>query len=139
MPQNPATTTNPGSTNVADEAFGVGPVSPNQPIKTGPSTNPGPVVAGLSSRPGLGVPASRQTVQTGPSTNPGPLTQAGSYAPGLGVDSPDQPVKITPAMTAQNTVQGGTASPTKKNLITTTQNTVVGQVYGTGRPTNVFV
>jgi hypothetical protein len=139
MSQNPATSTNPGTTNVADEAFGVGLATPNQPVKTGTSTNPGPVVQGLASVPGLGAPASRQTVQAGPSTNAGPLTQGGSYAPGLGTDAPDQPVTVSPSQNSGRLVQGGTASPTSPNCENTIENNVVGQVYGVGSPTNVFV
>jgi hypothetical protein len=137
MPQNPADVTNPGVVNVVTQGDGL--LSVDQTVKVGPSTNPGPLVAGLTSKPGLGPVASRQTVQVGPSTNSGPLEQAGSYAPGLGKDSPDQPVTVTPPMTAQRSVQGGTDSPTSKNCINTTANNVAGQVYGTGTPRNVFV
>lgn len=139
MSQNPADVTNPGSVNVANESFGVGPINPNQPITEGPSSNPGPVVKGLVAAPGLGVPASRQTVQESPSSNAGPLAQAGSYAPGLGADSPDQPVTVGPSQNSGGLVQGGTASPTSANCENTTENTVVNQVYGSGTPTNVFV
>ena len=139
MSQNPADVTNPGSVNVANEGFGVGPINPNQPVTKGPSTNPGPLVPGLANAGGLGLPASRQTVQESPSSNSGPLTQAGSYAPGIGVDSPDQPVTVGPSQNSGSLVEGGTASPTSARCENTTENTVVGQVYGTGTPKNVFV
>jgi hypothetical protein len=109
MSQNPANITNPGSVNAGSEGFGVGPAVPNQPVTVGPGTNPGPVV------------------------------KAGSFAPGLGVDAPDQAVKVGPSQNAGGLVQGGTASPTSPNVVTSTQNNVVGQVYGSGTPQNVFV
>jgi hypothetical protein len=98
---------NPGLVNVADQGDGL--VVVDQPVKVSTSTNPGPLVQGLTS------------------------------APGLGVDVPDQPVTISPAMTAQSTVQGGTYSPSKPNVTTVITNNVAGQVYGTGSPSNVFV
>lgn len=137
MPQNPQDVTNPGLVNVANQ--GDGPLVVDQPVQKGPSTNPGPLVAGLATAPGLGPVASGQTVQKGPSTNPGALVAAGDLAPGLGSDKPDQPVTVTPPMTAQDTVQGGTFSPTSPNVENTTENTVVNQTYGTGTPANVFV
>lgn len=109
MSQNPDNVTNPGSVNAGSEGFGVGPADPNQPVTVGPGTNPGPVV------------------------------KADSFAPGLGVDAPDQAVKVGPSQNAGGLVQGGTASPTSPNVVTSTQNNVVDQVYGTGTPTNVFV
>lgn len=139
MPQNPTDVTNPGSVNVVTEGFGVGPVSPNQPVTVGPSTNPGPTVQAVGLSPGLGVDSPDQPVTTGPSTNPGPLVQGGNLAPGIGVDSPDQPVTVSPSQNSGGLVQGGTSSPTSPNCENTTQNNVVGQVYGTGTPTNVFV
>jgi hypothetical protein len=41
--------TNPGSVDVADEGFGIGPISPNQPVTVSPSSSAGsatPAVAG---------------------------------------------------------------------------------------------
>jgi hypothetical protein len=139
MPQNPADVTNPGSVNVVTEGFGHGPIDPNQPVKTGPGTNPGPVVQGIANAPGLGVPASRQTVQVGPSSNAGPLVQSGSFAPGLGTDKPDQPVTVGPSQNSGQLIEGGTASPTSARCENTTENTVAAQVYGVGSPKNVFV
>lgn len=98
---------NPGLVNVADQGDGL--ISVDQPVKVGPSTNPGPVVAGLDS------------------------------APGLGTDSPDQPVTVSPPQTANTSVAGGTYSPTSPNTENVITNNVVEQVYGTGSPTNVFV
>ena len=51
----------------------------------------------------------------------------------------NQPVTVGPAQTAGTNVNGGTYSPTSPNVLTTQQNTVVGQQYGTGVPRNVFV
>lgn len=109
MSQNPDNITNPGSVNAGSEGFGVGPADPNQPVTVGPGINPGPVV------------------------------KAGSFAPGIGVDAPDQPVTVGPSQNPGDIVQGGTVSPTSPNVVTSTQNNVVGQVYGSGTPQNVFV
>jgi len=139
MSQNPADTTNPGSVNVVTEGFGTGPIKPNQPVTTGPGTNPGPVVPGLASAPGLGTDSPNQPVTVSPSSNAGPLDHADSYKPGLGTDLPDQPVTVGPSQNSGVLVEAGTASPTSPNTKTTTENTVVDQVYGTGTPKNVFV
>ncbi len=78
-----------------------------------------------------------QAVKTSPSTNAGPTSLGLTYADGeMAVD---QPVTVSPATTAQRTVDGGLYSPESPNVTNTTQNTVVGQVYGTGTPSNVFV
>jgi hypothetical protein len=74
---------------------------------------------------------------TRPSSNSGPTRQGITYADGPVVV--DQEVTVTPAMTAVRTVEGGTSSPLSPNTVNTTQNNVVGQVYGTGTPANVFV
>lgn len=129
--------TNPGDVNVADQ--GDGRLSVDQPVTTGPGTNPGPLAAGLSSAGGRGLASPDEPVTLSPSTNPGPLVQAGSKGFGLGTEHPDQPVTVTPPMTAQATVQGGTSSPTSPNTLNVITNDVVGQVYGAGTPKNVFV
>jgi hypothetical protein len=139
MSQNPADVTNPGSVNAGNEGFGTGPVKPNQPVTTGPGTNPGPTVAGLASAPGLGPDSPNQPVTVSPSSNAGPLDQAGSFKPGLGPVTADQPVTVGPSQNSGGLVQGGTASPTSANCDNTTENTVINQVYGTGTPKNVFV
>jgi hypothetical protein len=72
-----------------------------------------------------------------PSTNSGPTARGLTYADGE--VSVDQPVTVSPAMTAGRNVAGGTASPVKPNTSSVTENNVVGQVYGTGTPQNVFV
>jgi hypothetical protein len=97
--------TNPGLVNVVNQGDGL--VSVDQPVTTGPSTNPGPVVQASSRAPGTGVPSS-QTVGTGPS------------------------------QTADLTVEAGTFSPQSPNTINTTEDTVIGQTYGRGDPTNVY-
>jgi hypothetical protein len=137
MPQNPATSTNPGVVNVADQGDGLTVV--DQPVTTGPGTNPGPTEQTGNEGFGLGLDVPDQPVTTGPSTNPGPLVQAGSEGFGLGTDAPDQPVTVSPAQTAQRTVDGGLNSPVSPDTINTTQNTVVNQIYDQGNPTNVFV
>jgi hypothetical protein len=80
-----------------------------------------------------------QPVLAGPSTNPGELVQGIAGAPGLGNDLPDQPVTTGPSTNPGATVAGGTYSPQSPSTINTTQNTVVGQVYGQGDPSSVFV
>ena len=107
--QNPEEVVNPGLVDVADQ--GDGPLSVDQPVTKGPSSNPGPLV-----------PATDQ-------------------APGLGADDPDQPVTVSvPATTALlPTVAGGTFSPQSPDTIDTTENTVVDQTYGLPNPANVFV
>jgi hypothetical protein len=74
---------------------------------------------------------------TSPSTNSGPTARGLTYADGPVVV--DQEVTVTPAMTAVRTVEGGTSSPLSPHVVNTTQNNVVGQVYGSGTPANVFV
>lgn len=108
MPQNPLEVTNPDLVDVADQGFN-GLPSPNQPVRTGPSTNPGPLVA------------------------------AAAAEPGRGADSPDQPVTTGPSQVAGRTVEGGAYSPQSPSTSNSTQNNVAGQVYGTGTPANVFV
>jgi hypothetical protein len=70
--------TNPGLVNVSDQGDGL--VSVDQPVTTGPSTNPGPVVQSSGRAPGAGVPSS-QTVGTGPSQTADLTVQAGTYSP----------------------------------------------------------
>jgi len=128
---------NPGLVNVADQADGL--VSVNQTISsTSPSTNSGPTSQGLTYADGLV--SVDQTKSVGPSTNSGPTSQGLEYADGL--VSVEQAVTISPPMTAQQTVEGGTASPTSPNVTSTTENTVVGQassVQQYNQTTNVFV
>lgn len=107
--QNPNNVVNPGLVNVADAGYGSGEPEPDQPVGTSPSTSSGPVV------------------------------QAGSARSGVGEAEPDQPVTETPAMTASTTVDGGLYSPQSPDTVDVIENDVVGQVYGQGSPTNVFV
>ena len=122
IPQNPQTATNPGAINVADQGDGLTVVD--------------------------------QPVTTGPSTNPGPLVQAGSEGFGTDEAFPDQPVTVGPsqssasALTATNipgeivepgVTNAGTYSPVSPNTENVTPNNVVGQVYGQGTPKNVYV
>jgi hypothetical protein len=79
-----------------------------------------------------------QPVTTGPSTNPGPVVQVSSLAPGAGAPS-NQTVGVGPSQTADRSVEAGTYSPQSPNTVNTTQDTVIGQTYGRGDPTNVYV
>lgn len=56
-----------------------------------------------------------------------------------GPTSVDQPVTVSPPLTARESVDGGEFSPLSPNVVSTTQNNVAGQVYGTGTPADVFV
>ena len=67
--------------------------------------------------------------------NPG-LVNVADQADGR--TSVDQEVTVTPPMTAQLSVDGGSSSPGGPDVVNTTQNNVAGQVYGTGRPINVY-
>jgi len=146
--QNPENVTNPGSVNVADQ--GDGPLSVDQPVTTGPGTNPGPLV-GVATE-GDGPLSVDQPVTVGPSTNPGPLVQAA--AEGDGPTSVDQPVTVGPsqspasALTASSSpgesvepgvTNAGTYSPQSPNTEDVTQNNVAGQVYGEGTPINYYI
>jgi hypothetical protein len=122
MSQNPQDTTNPGLVNVADQGDGLTVV--DQPVSTGPSTNPGPIV------------------------------QAGAEGFGLGDSDPDQPVTVGPSQNSAASIvdinfpgkiveagitNAGSFSPLSPDTINTTENTVVNQIYGQGNPQTVFV
>jgi hypothetical protein len=73
-------------------------------------------------------------------TNPGVINVAdegGVYGP-LAVN---QPITVTTPVGQglTPTIDGDLASPESANCQNVTANNVVGQVYGTGRPANVFV
>lgn len=53
--------------------------------------------------------------------------------------SVNQPVTVQVPGRALDTIQGGSAGAVSLNVITTTQNTVVNQIYGVGTPANVYV
>lgn len=53
--------------------------------------------------------------------------------------SVDQPVTVSSPGPSLNNVNGDNESSVSSRVITTTQNTVAGQVYGIGTPANVFV
>ena len=135
----PSDVTNPGSVNAGSESFGLDPIAPNQPVRTGPSTNPGPTVSGLASAPGRGPSSPNQPVTVSPSSNAGPITQGGSYKPGLGDVDVNQPVTVGPSQNSGVLVAADVASPTKPDCINTIENNVVDQVYGTGSPTNIYI
>jgi hypothetical protein len=150
--QNPENVTNPGSVNVADQGDGLTVV--DQAVTVSPSYNPGPVVATGSRGFGQGDADPDQPVKVGPSTNPGPLVQAGSEGFGVGDADPDQPVTVSPSQSSASSktaashlgetvepglTNAGTYSPISPDVLNTTENTVVNQVYGAGTPKNVFV
>jgi hypothetical protein len=129
--------TNPGTINVADQGDGL--ITVDQPVSTGPSSSSGPLVSASNLAPGRGTAAPDQPVSTGPSSSSGPLVAAPNLAPGLGTATPDQPVTVGPPQVAGRTVDGVLASPQSPETIDVIENDVVGQVYGQGTPTNVFV
>ena len=122
MPQNPQNTTNPGLVNVADE--GDGRLSVDQPVTTGPSTNPGPLVQADAEGFGTGDADPDQPVTVGPSQN--------SAASIVDVNFPGKIVEA-------GITNAGSSSPVSPDTINTTENTVVNQIYGQGNPQNVFV
>ena len=102
-------------------------------------TNPGLVNVADESDGPLSIDQSKTV--TVPCTNAGPIVQAADENPIRGA-AEESPSDVTPAMTAQETVEGGTASPTSPNTISTTENTVIDQptsVQQYARTTNVFV
>jgi len=120
--QNPENVTNPGLVNVADQGDGLTVID--------------------------------QEIAVGPSYNPGPLVQADAEGFGVGDASPDQPVTVSPSQSSASAetassqpgetvspglTNAGTYSPQGPDVINTTENTVVNQIYGTGNPANVFV
>jgi len=148
MPQNPQDVTNPGSVNVADQGDGLTVI--DQPVGTGPGTNPGPTVPVANQ--GDGPLSVDQPVGTGPGTNPGPVVQAA--AAGDGPTSVDQPVSVGPSQnpaTANVASSGpgvivepgvtnaGTYSPQSPDTENVIANNVINQTYGQGTPKNVFV
>ncbi len=152
MPQNPQDTTNPGLVNVANQ--GDGPLSVDQPVTTGPGTNPGPLVPAADEGFGIGDADPDQPVTTGPGTNPGPLVKASDEGFGLGDAFPDQPVTVGPSQSSASAdiavnfpgeivepgvTNAGTFSPVSPDTINVIQNNVVEQIYGQGSPQNVFV
>lgn len=69
-------------------------------------------------------------------TNPGSVNVADQ---GDGPLSVNQPVTVGASQNSGLSVDGDDYSPTSSNVITTAQNSVVGQVYGTGAPAQVYV
>lgn len=120
MPQNPQDSTNPGVVNVANQGDGLTVV--NQTVKVGPSSNAGSLV-NIAAQ-GDGLTTVDQPVTVGPSQS--------SASSKTSTSSPGQ--NVEPGVT-----NAGTFSPMSTNVETTTQNTVVGQIYGQGTPKNVFV
>ena len=134
----PTNVVNPGLVNVADQADGL--IVVEQPITIErPSQNSGPTSRGLEFADGMVL--VEQPVTVGPSQSSGPTEKGGDLAPGLGVAMPSPSTRSDP-MTAQETIEGGTASPTSANSINTTENTVAGQPESTQQffqTINVFV
>lgn len=148
----------PGSVRAADEAFDglpsqVPPIgstpaskSPNNVDGDGSSVD-GPITTSLGISGTPSDPA--QTIQVTPpqtaitsvdgdgSSVDGPITS--SLAISGTPSDPAQTVHIIPPQNHNKNVDGGTFSPLSPNVITTTQNSVVGQSYGNGVVKNVFV
>lgn len=132
----PEDVTNPGSENVADQAFdGL----PNQvpsfeqiPAQVSPNNADGGI-----NRDGLTVVDQPVTVST-------PATASVNNVDGDDESSVeplsvDQPVTVSTPGPAVGVTSGDAESPIKNPIANVTQNNVAGQVYGTGVPINVFV
>jgi len=94
MSTGPDNVVNPGTVNVADQ--GDGPTSVDQPVKTGPSSNAGPLVSIVSQ--GDGPTSVDQPVTVAPAQTAQNTVEGGAY-------SPESPNTIN---TTQNTVAGQT-------------------------------
>lgn len=131
-----ADNTNPDLVDVADQAFGVGLASQVPNFKVLPaSASERDVRGGGGHRPF--VVDQEITVTTPATASVNNIT--GTVNPNLPAVVVNQPVTTGPAQNAGTNVNGGTFSPTSPNVQNTTQNNVVGQVYGTGVPRNVNV
>jgi len=139
---NPQDVYTPGSTRAADEAFDSLPANvqaSNNPNQTTPANaSPNNVVTNING------PGSLQPFVVDQEILVGPAQTAGTNIPGdaSGNTKPvkvDQEIGVGPSQNAGTLVQGGTFSPQSANTQNTTQNSVVGQTYGTGTPSNVFV
>ena len=112
------TVTNPGSVNADSQAFD-GLASQNPSIGSSPASTGPNNADGDDPSPVKPISSSLATSGTPTDTN--------------------QTVDVTPQQTPVASVNGGTFSPQSANVVNTTQNSVVGQQFGTGVPINVFV
>jgi hypothetical protein len=129
----PTNVVNPGSVNVADEAFDGLPSQVPQIGSTPASASPTNVQATGPLAPVV----VDQEILVGP-TQVHRLNLDGGVG-GTPATTIDQEILVGPAQTAGANVNGGTFSPQSPNTQNTSQNNVVGQVFGSGTPTNVFV
>jgi hypothetical protein len=97
-------------------------------------TNPGSVAVANQA---FGPVSTNQCQSTTPPTNAGPQVDVAGQ--GDGELSVDQAVTVTPPQIGQRNVDGGLYSPQGLKVINTTPNTVIGQQYGNGQVTNVYV
>jgi hypothetical protein len=80
-----------------------------------------------------------QTIRTStPATGVGPTTQGSALAPGIGLPVLSPSISIPPQI-ANTNVDGDDYSPLSPNVINTTENTVIGQLYGNNHVITVFV
>jgi len=136
----PIDVTDPGMVNVENQAFNGLPVQVPPFIQIPATASPNNVDGDDSKPPGLGV------AEQAPPFIQIPATTGPNHADGddpsqvmLVAQAVNQPIQVGLPQVAGTTVQGGSASPLSVNVITTTQNNVAGQRYGTGTPANVFV
>ena len=136
----PANVTDPGMVNVEDQAFNGLPVQVPPFVQIPATTSPNNALGSTALPTGIGVSAQAPAfVQTPATTGP---NQADGDDPSQVrpvEQAVNQPIQVGLPQVAGTTIQGGTASPLSANVITTTQNNVAGQRYGTGTPANVFV
>jgi hypothetical protein len=130
-----ADVTNPGTVNVADQAFGVGlptqivQTNIREPVNTSPNNEDG----------------GDSEVETLVVDQPVTVSPASAFVTDLMGDGGDarpvvieQPVTVTPQTTPVLVLDGGNFHPGGVP-IDIIENDVVGQVYGVGTPINVFV
>jgi hypothetical protein len=133
----PTNVINPGLVNVADEAYDGLPVDfrASNKFVLPASASPNNVAGDLSGNTEPIVVDQEITVT--PSTSSGPSVAADSS----GNTKPvllDQEITVGPSQNAGTDINGGTFSPLSPNVLNTQQNSVVGQTFGSGTPTNVF-
>lgn len=135
-----ADVTNPGTVNVADEAFGQGlPAQVNQtnvrvPVSASPNSVDGDDSG--NTRPFV---VSQEIQNSSPAQTPVTMLRGDNGDGGKPVIV-DQPVTVSSPGPAVSASAGGNFKPGNSNIANTTQNTVAAQVTGgTGLPANVYV
>ena len=128
--------TNPGSENVADQAFdGLPEQVPSFeqiPAQVSPNNRDG----GINHD---GLTSVDQAVTVSSPASAAVTNDRGDDGDERAPISVDQPVTVSTPGPAVGVTSGDAESPIKNPIANVTQNNVAGQVYGTGVPQNVFV